>query len=188
MIIICIKASHILINQSMGHNFTEKELPQEQPWSAWGFFSTWKVERISSWLKSTVAPFTNSRLSWSTTTPTPPASKTLRAESRFRGGLVHSKKTHHHQGENHPKAYLSSSFLLRSTENLYWNPEQPPPSTCILRYSPFSMISDSLWIKKHLQTSLYTFTNRLWLNDNTGLSLLNYSPIRLLKIFWQLTF
>lgn len=44
-------------------------------------------------------------------------------------------------------AYLSSSFLLLSTENLYWNPEQPPPSTCILRYSPFPMISSSLWIK-----------------------------------------
>lgn len=44
--------------------------------------------------------------------------------------------------------YLSSSFLLLSTENLYWNPEQPPPSTCILRYWPFSMISPSLWIKE----------------------------------------
>lgn len=43
------------------------------------------------------------------------------------------------------KVYLSSSFLLLSTENLYWNPEQPPPSTCILRYSPFAIISASLW-------------------------------------------
>lgn len=62
------------------HSLTEKELPQEQPWSAWGFFNTWKVERISSWVKSTVDPLTNSRLSWSTRTPTPPCSNTLRAE------------------------------------------------------------------------------------------------------------
>lgn len=44
--------------------------------------------------------------------------------------------------------YLSSSFLTVSTENLYWNPEHPPPSTAILRYSPFSIISASLWRKK----------------------------------------
>lgn len=41
--------------------------------------------------------------------------------------------------------YLSSSFLVLSMINLYWNPEQPPPSTCILRYSPLPMISPSLW-------------------------------------------
>lgn len=63
-----------------GHSLTEKELPQEQPWSAWGFLSTRKVARISSWLKSTVAPFTNSRLSWSTIMPTPPCSNTLDAD------------------------------------------------------------------------------------------------------------
>lgn len=40
--------------------------------------------------------------------------------------------------------YLSSSFLSVSTENLYWKPEQPPPSTCILKYSPLSIISVSL--------------------------------------------
>lgn len=62
------------------HSLTEKELPQEQPWSACGFLSTWKVERISSWLKSTVDPFTNSRLSWSTITPTPPFSNTLKSQ------------------------------------------------------------------------------------------------------------
>lgn len=60
------------------HTLMEKELPQEQPWSACGFLSTWKVERMSSWLKSRVDPFTNSRLSSSTTTPTPFCSKSLR--------------------------------------------------------------------------------------------------------------
>lgn len=40
--------------------------------------------------------------------------------------------------------YLSSSFWTASTDNLYWNPEHPPPSTAILRYSPFPMISASL--------------------------------------------
>lgn len=108
-----------------GHNLTEKELPQEQPWSAWGFLSTRKVERISSWLKSTVDPFTYSRLSWSTMMPTPSCSNTL-----------------------------SSSFLLLSTENLYWNPEQPPPSTCILRYWPLSMISPSLFTHDSVRFTL----------------------------------
>lgn len=56
---------------------TEKELPQEQPCSACGFRSTRKEERMSSWLKSSVAPFTNSRLSLSTITPTPFCSKIL---------------------------------------------------------------------------------------------------------------
>lgn len=107
------------------HSLTEKELPQEQPWSACGFLSTWKVERISSWLKSTVDPFTNSRLSWSTITPTPPFSNTL-----------------------------SSSFFFLSTENLYWNPEQPPPSTWILRYSPFSMISPNLFTHDSVRCTL----------------------------------
>lgn len=40
--------------------------------------------------------------------------------------------------------YLSSSVLSASTENLYWKPEQPPPSTRIRRYSPSTMISQSL--------------------------------------------
>lgn len=44
--------------------------------------------------------------------------------------------------------YLSSSFLFFSTENLYWKPEQPPPSTIILRYSPFFMISPNLWVQE----------------------------------------
>lgn len=107
------------------YSLTEKELPQEQPWSACGFLSTWKVARISSWLKSTVDPFTNSRLSWSTIMPTPPFSNTL-----------------------------SSSFFFLSTENLYWNPEQPPPSTCILRYSPFSVISPSLFTHDSVRCTL----------------------------------
>lgn len=32
-----------------------------------------------------------------------------------------------------------------SKENLYWNPEQPPPSTCSLRNSDPSAISSSLY-------------------------------------------
>lgn len=137
------------------HNLMEKELPQEQPWSAWGFLRTRKVERISSWLKSTVAPFKNSRLSWSTMTPTPPCSNTL-ATDCVQGGtrlivLITPEwdqlKTVTQKVKLVTCPYRSSSFLLRSIENLYWKPEQPPPSTCILRYSPFSMISSSLWMK-----------------------------------------
>lgn len=141
------------VTGKQGHSLTEKELPQEQPWSAWGFLSTWKVERISSWLKSTVAPFTNSRLSWSTIMPTPPCSNTLGTEETIVIAVGEDTKDVMWFSENSDlrarlvAAYLSSSFLLLSTENLYWNPEQPPPSTCILRYSPFSMISPSLWIK-----------------------------------------
>lgn len=49
----------------------------DPPWSFWlARQSRWS---ISSWLKSRVAPFTNSRLSWSTMMPTPPCSNTLHA-------------------------------------------------------------------------------------------------------------
>lgn len=142
----------INVTDRQTHSLTEKELPQEQPWSAWGFFNTWKVERISSWVKSTVDPLTNSRLSWSTTTPTPPCSNTLRAEPVWDATehiwLSTLGKDGWTQQNNSRGLYLSSSFFSGTIENLYWNPEQPPPSTCILRYSPFSMISDSLWDKK----------------------------------------
>lgn len=133
------------------HSLTEKELPQEQPWSAWGFFNTWNVDRISSWVKSTVDPLTNSRLSWSTKTPTPPCWNTLRAErlwDMMGRNWLSTTLGGGQQPQDSRGFYLSSSFLSGTIENLYWKPEQPPPSTCILRYSPFSMISDSLWDKQ----------------------------------------
>lgn len=37
--------------------------------------------------------------------------------------------------------YLSSSWIVESRSNLYWNPEQPPPSTVTLKQAPFSDIS-----------------------------------------------
>lgn len=61
---------------------TEKDEPHEQPCSAWGFFNTWKEERMSSSPKSTVDPFRNSRLSWSTITPTPFFSNTLKRQQK----------------------------------------------------------------------------------------------------------
>lgn len=41
-------------------------------------------------------------------------------------------------------AYLSSELTTVSKENLYWKPEQPPPSTCSLRNSEPSAISNTL--------------------------------------------
>lgn len=41
-------------------------------------------------------------------------------------------------------AHLSSELTTVSKENLYWKPEQPPPSTCSLRNSDPSAISNSL--------------------------------------------
>lgn len=40
---------------------------------------------------------------------------------------------------------LSSGLITVSSENLYWNPEHPPPSTSSLRNSDPSVISRSLW-------------------------------------------
>lgn len=97
-------------------SLTEKDVPHEQPCSACGLLTTWNELRISSWLKSTIAPFTKARLSTSTTTRAPSCSNTL-----------------------------SSGLITVSKENLYWNPEQPPPSTCSLRNSEPSIISSSLF-------------------------------------------
>lgn len=64
-------------------NLTEKEVPHEQPFSAWGLLTTWKELRISSWLKSTMDPFTKARLSTSTTTRAPPCSNTLQKKAAY---------------------------------------------------------------------------------------------------------
>lgn len=37
--------------------------------------------------------------------------------------------------------YLSSSWIVASRSNLYWNPEHPPPSTVTLKHVPFREIS-----------------------------------------------
>lgn len=63
---------------SLCQTLIEKDDPQEQPCWAWGLFNTWNELRISSWLKSTWAPFTKAKLSQSTTTLAPPCSNTLK--------------------------------------------------------------------------------------------------------------
>ena len=77
----CLKT--VSIRGKSGQNLTEKEVPQEQPFSAWGLLTTWKELRISSWLKSTIEPFTKARLSTSTTTRAPPCSNTLQKSTMF---------------------------------------------------------------------------------------------------------
>lgn len=47
-------------------------------------------------------------------------------------------------------SYLSSSAILVSKSNLYWNPEHPPPSTTTLKNWPFSQIS----FKRFMQFSV----------------------------------
>jgi hypothetical protein len=46
--------------------------------------------------------------------------------------------------------YISSSLMLFSNSNLYWNPEQPPPSTIIRKQLPSVAIS----FKRFTQLSL----------------------------------
>lgn len=86
------------------HSLTEKEAPQEQPDSLSGLSTIRKAARISSVWYSTVDPFTSDNDSSSMTT----------------------------LASDGPK-HLSSDCMSLSNSNLYWKPEQPPPSTTILR-------------------------------------------------------
>lgn len=155
------------IHKKSSQNLTEKEVPQEHPFSAWGLLTTWNELRISSWLKSTMEPFTKARLSTSTTTRAPPCSNTLQKSSIFKHELCcrHDKEAQpehllisslcpskilYHRPILPPLQQplcpcLSSGLITVSKENLYWNPEQPPPSTCSLRNSDPSAISSSLY-------------------------------------------
>lgn len=74
----------VFIHKKSRQNLTEKEVPQEHPFSAWGLLTTWKELRISSWLKSTMEPFTKARLSTSTTTRAPPCSNTLQKSNAIK--------------------------------------------------------------------------------------------------------
>ena len=87
-------------------NFRVKEDTQEHSFSAWGLDVMQKEFLMSSSLKSTVDPLINWREVSSTTTLEPFFSNTL-----------------------------SSSWSFESRWNLYWKPEQPPPSTSILKNS-----------------------------------------------------
>lgn len=48
--------------------------------------------------------------------------------------------------------YMSSSCIFESKSNLYWNPEQPPPSTVTLKHVP----SLAICLKRFTQLSLMT--------------------------------
>lgn len=102
--------------QSLGHllsrqSLTEKDDPQEQPCCAWGLFNTWNELRISSWLKSTWAPFTKAKLSESTTTLAPPCSNTLkRQEEDINEYCKHQKH--------------NTLWAQRCTSSVFWNTEE----------------------------------------------------------------
>jgi len=83
---------------------TEKEAPHEQPSALCGLFAMRNEERISSVWNSTCAPRTRDSETSSTTT---------------------------WQLGSQPKI-LSSELVESSRSNLYWKPEQPPPSTTSL--------------------------------------------------------
>ena len=91
--------------------WTEKLEPHPQPEAALGF-STRNAAPPSDSTKSTLQPRTRSRLIASTTSLTPAVSATV-----------------------------SSSSIASAKPNLYWNPEQPPPSTLSRRIAGLCVFS-----------------------------------------------
>ena len=100
--------------------------PQPQPAAALGF-STLNAAPPSDSTKSTVQPATSSRLTGSTTSRTPSVSLTE-----------------------------SSASALSARSNLYWKPEQPPPSTdsrriaglpCLRAIAPTRFAADSVRVR-----------------------------------------
>jgi len=60
--------------------------------------------------------------------------------------------------------YISSSLMLFSKSNLYWNPEQPPPSTIIRKQLPSVAIS----FRRFTQLSLIWSTSDVALSSVCG--------------------
>lgn len=72
---------------------------------------------------------------------------------------------------SHWHAYRSSSSIFESSSNLYWNPEQPPPSTCTRKYvlssdpisfSLFGNTSYALYTEWNLRKPSQSLSNIIW--------------------------